>query len=99
MAVGAGLILPGIAPVGASADDGERRVSDGRFAAGGLDQYAAIVSGTQLAQAKLGGSEVVDAGLKLGEVAAAEVELDLVERSGAGGDAKIDLAARIFSLS
>src|SRR4029077_15874979 len=84
MAIGAGLILPGIAPVGAGADDGEGRVSDGRFAAGGLDQDAAIVSGAQMAQAKLGGSEVIDAGLKVDEVAADEVELDLVERSGAG---------------
>ena len=98
MAIGAGLILPGIAPVGGGADDGERRVSDGRFAAGGLDQDAAIVSGAQLAQAEFGGSEVVDAGQKVGEVATNEVELNLVERPGAGGRAKIDFAARILSL-
>jgi len=60
---------------------------------------AAIVSGAQPAQAELGGSEVIDAGRKVGEVAADEVELDLVERSGACGSAKIDFAARIFSLS
>src|SRR3984893_14374600 len=63
MAVGAGLILPGIAPVGASADDGERRVSDGRFTAGRLDEYAAIVSGAQPAPPELGRSEGISGSL------------------------------------
>src|ERR1700687_2319062 len=98
MAVGACLILPGIAPVGAGADDGQGRVSDAGFAAGGLDQDASIVSGAQPAQAELGRSEVIDASLKVGEAAANQIEFDLVERSGAGGRAKIDFAARIFSL-
>src|ERR1700693_5923390 len=102
MAIGAGLILPGIAPVGAGANDGQRRVSDSRFAAGGLDEDAAIVSGAQLAQSELGRGEVIDAGSKIGDfatnVATDQVELNLIERSGAGGRAEIDFAARIFSL-
>src|SRR4029077_10738665 len=93
------LILPGIAPVSAGADDGERRLSDGRFTAGGLDQDVAMVSGAQPAQAKLGGSEVIDAGRKVGEVSANQIKLDLVECSGAGGRAKIDLAAGISSVT
>src|SRR5271157_5287200 len=98
MAVGSRLILPGIAPVGAGANDSQRRVGDGGFTAGGLEQDTAIVSGAQPAQSELGRGEVIDASLKIGEVAANQVELDLVERSRASRGAKIDFAARIFSL-
>ena len=49
MSIGAGLILPGVAPVSASANDGEWRMGDGGFAAGGFDEDAAIVSGAQQA--------------------------------------------------
>ena len=98
VAVGAVLILPGVAPVGGGADDGQRGVGDGGLGGGGIDQDAAIVSGAQPAQAELGGGEVIDAGLKVGEIAADQVEFDLVERSGAGGGAKVNFAAGIFSV-
>ncbi len=98
MAVGAVLILPGVTPVGASADDGQRSVSDRGFGGCGLNQDAAIVSGAQAAQAEFGGGEVIDARFEVGEIAANQIELDLVERSGAGGGAKVDLAAGIFSV-
>src|SRR5205823_11030128 len=65
MAIGAVLIFPSIAPVGAGADDGQRRVSDGRFAAGGLGQNAAIISAAEFAQTELGGGEVIDTGLQI----------------------------------
>ncbi len=45
MAVGPRLILPGVAPVSAGANYGERRVSDGRFTARGFHQHAAIITG------------------------------------------------------
>src|ERR1700682_60836 len=62
VAVGTVLILPGVAPVGGGADDGQRSVSDGWFGSRGFDQDAAIVSGAQAAQTELGGGEVIDAG-------------------------------------
>ena len=99
MAIAAGLILPGVAPVDAGANDGEWRVGDGGFAGGGFDEDATIVSGAQSAQAELGGGEVIDAGIEVSEGTANEIELDLVERAGAGGGAKVEFTARIFSLA
>ena len=99
MAVGAVLIFPSIAPVRAGANDGKRRVGNGGFTAGGFKQEAAIIPGAQSAQAELGGREVIDAGRQVGQVAANQIKLDLVERSGTGGSAKVDLAARIIPLS
>ena len=102
MAVGAVLILPGVAPVGGGADDGQRGVRDGRLAGGSLDQDAAKVSGAQAAQSKLGSGEVIDAGFEVGrsptKIAADQIEFDFVERSGAGGGAKVYFAAGIFSV-
>ncbi len=98
MAVGAVLILPGVAPVGGGADDGQRGVSDRGFGSRGLDEHAAIVSDAKLTQAELGGGEVIDAGFEVGEIAADQVELDFIERSGAGSGAKVDFAAGIFSV-
>ena len=99
MAVGAGLILPSVAPVGAGTNDAERRVSNGGFAAGGLGQDAAVISGAQPAQAKLGRSKVIDASLQIGQIVANQIELDFVERASAGGRAKVEFAAGIAPLS
>jgi hypothetical protein len=74
-------------------------VGDGGFTASGFEQDAAIISGAQSAQAELGGGEVIDAGLQVREVAANQIKLDLVERSGAGCSAKVNLAARIVPLA
>ena len=70
---------------------------DGRLGCGGFDQDISIVSSAQPAQAELSRSEVIDASLKIDEIAADQVQLDLIERSGASGGAKIDLSAWIFS--
>src|SRR6202030_2320168 len=99
MAVGAGLIFPGVAPVGASANDSERGVGDGRFAAGGFEEYAAIISGAQFAEAEFCRGEMIGTGIEAGQVAANEIELDFVERSGAAERAKVDFAASIVSLA
>ncbi len=96
MTVRAGLILPGIAPISAGANDDQRGVGDGGLAAGRFEQDAAIISGAQPPQAELGGGKVIDAGFEVGEAAANQVELDLVERAGAGSRAKVDLAAGMF---
>src|SRR5580692_6006292 len=98
MAIGTVLILPGIAPIGARADDGHRSMSDSRFAVRGFDQHAATVSGTQFAQAELGRGEVINASRKIAEFAANQIKLDLVERSGASRRAEIYFAARILPL-
>src|SRR5262249_54274782 len=98
MAVGARLILPSITPVGAGTDDRERRVSDGRLAAGGLNQDATIVSSAQPAQPELGRREMIDAGRQAGNVAANHINLDFVERPSAGRRTKINLASRIPSM-
>ncbi len=89
MAVGAGLIFPGVAPVGAGANDGEWRVCDRRFPAGGFDEDAPIVSRAQPAQAELGRSKVIDAGRQVRKVAANQIQLDFVERSRASCRAKV----------
>src|SRR5580692_7215195 len=97
MTVGTRLILPGIAPVGAGARYGQRRVSDSGVAAGRFDERAAIVSGAQPAQAELGRGEVVDTGGKAAEIAANQIELHFVEGARAGGSAKVYFAAGILS--
>ncbi len=96
MAVGAGLILPSVAPVGAGANDGERGMGDGGFATGRFQQRAAMVSGPKTAQAELGGGEVIDAGIEVGETAANQIKLDFVERAGTSGGAKVEFSAGIF---
>ena len=73
-------------------------MSDGGLIGGSFDQHAAMVSGAQSAQAELGRGEVIDAGLEPGEIAADQIEFDFVERSSAGGGAKVDFAAGIFSV-
>src|SRR5579863_6513273 len=98
MAIGTVLILPGIAPIGASADDGRRSMNDSGFTTRGFDQHAAIVSGTQFAQAELGRGEVINARRKIVEIPANQIKLDLVERTGTSCRAEIYFAARILSL-
>src|SRR6266852_7052094 len=99
MAVGAGLIFPGVAPAGAGANDGERGVGDGGFAAGGFEEDTTVISWAQEAEAEFGGGEVIDAGIEVSEGTANEIELDLIERAGAGGGAKKDFASGILSLA
>jgi len=99
MTVGAGLIFPGVAPVGAGANDTKRGVGDGGFTASGFEEDAAIISGSQAAQAELGRGEVIDASIQVSEAPANEIELDFVERSSAGGGAKVDFAAGMAPLA
>ena len=96
VAIGAVLIFPGVPPVCSSADDGQRGMGDGGLGGGSGDQDAAIVPGAQFAQAKFGGGKVIDAGFEIREIAADQVEFDLVKRAGASSGAKVDFAARVF---
>ena len=54
-----------------------------------------MVAGAQPAQREVVRAEVVDAGVEVGQLAAHDVEVDVVERAGAGGGAVEDLAAGI----
>ena len=89
VAIGAGAVFPGVAPVGAGANDDYRSVGDRWFAARGLDQRLPEVARPQLAQAELGDAEVVDASRKPAstgagqsftwKIGADDVEFDFVE--------------------
>src|SRR5204863_182916 len=55
----------------------------------------AVVAGAQAAQREVVRPEVVDARLEVGERPRDQVEVDVIERTGAGGGAEVDLAARV----
>ena len=78
MTVSASLIFPGVTPVGAGADDGERRVGDGGLTACSFEQDFAIISGAQPTETEFGGSEVIDASLQVGQFTANQIELNFV---------------------
>src|SRR5258708_10071670 len=99
VAVGARLILPGIAPVSACANDSEWCVCDSTFSACGFKQDTPIISRAQAAQTEFGGSEVVDTRRQVAQVAANQIKLHLVERSGAGCRAKVEFMPGIAPLS
>ena len=107
MAVAAGVIFPGIAPVGAGADDRYWGVCDGRVVARGFHQRLTEIAGSELAQTELGGAEMVDAGREARRVldawhssarkiTADDVEFDFVKGSGASGGAKKGFSLRMF---
>src|SRR4051812_42025199 len=91
VAVGACLILPGVTPVGSSADDDNWSVQDRRLGSGRFDQHTAIVASTQLVQTELAGSEVIKPRFQIAKVTTREVEFDLIESTGCGGSAEINL--------
>ncbi len=68
----------------------------GKFTAGSFKQDATKISGAQSAQSDLCRRKVIDASLQVGKVAANQIKLDLIERSGTGRGAKVDLATGIL---
>src|SRR5579864_6905815 len=110
MAVGAGVVFPRIAPVGASADDCHWCMSHSRIAACGFDERLAEIAGAQLAQTELGGAEMVHARRKARgilnaghcparKVGADDVEFDFIKCAGAGGGTKKSLSLGMFLAS
>src|SRR5579863_2492609 len=95
MAIRARLVFPGIAPVGASTDDNEWRVGNGRLGGGRFDQHSAAITSAQPAQTKVGGSKVIQPSFEVGQGAASEIEFDFVERTGTSRCAEIKLATGI----
>jgi hypothetical protein len=65
MAVGSVSVLPGVSPVRGGAHD--RRLSQRRLDAGGLDERASVVTDTQAPKRKVVRAEVGDAGWKVRE--------------------------------
>ena len=61
MAVGSLPVFPGVAPVRRGARDDDRRLSQRRLAAGGLDKRASVVTDTQAAKREVVRTEVVEA--------------------------------------
>src|ERR1700730_3719927 len=107
MAVGAGVILPGVAPVGAGADDRDRGMRHARIFAGSINKGLSEISGSKLAQTEFGGTEMVDAGGKArrvldawdssaGKIRADDIEFDFVEGAGTGGSAKESFSLRML---
>jgi hypothetical protein len=101
VAIRAGAIFPGVPPICTRTNDDYRRVCHGRMAARGIDDSLAVVSGAELAQAELGGSEVIYAGGQSRGIAALQigthhVQFDFVKRAGAGGGAKKNLCLLLF---
>src|SRR5207247_5242124 len=90
--------LPAMAAVVAGAGDYSRRVSDGGVGRSRFGEHSATISDAQRAQAELRRSKVIETGLEIREVTANQIQLDFVERRGAGRGAKVNLAARILSV-
>src|SRR5262245_48287004 len=97
MTIGARLVLPSIAPIGRSADDDNGGGGHGGFSSTRLYQNTAVVPGTEPTQSKVVGTEVINSCLQFRQITTDEVQVDMIERTGASRSAKEDLAARIAS--
>src|SRR5215469_3812106 len=97
VAIGAGTIFPGVAPVGAGGNDENR--SGGRRRVGGhcVHYDLTVVARAQLAQPELSGAEVINPRRQSWKVLANNVEFDLVERPGTSRGPEKYLAAGIFA--
>jgi hypothetical protein len=80
MAIGARLVAPGVAPERAGHRQYDWRLGQARRVAASLDHRAAQVAPAQLAQAVVVGGVVVHARREIRQVAAHEVQLEVVPR-------------------
>jgi hypothetical protein len=96
MTIGPRLILPRIAPVCSRADDRYRRSRHTRLSRCRSRNRAAIIAPPQTPQRKIMRAEVIDSGFQIGQIAADQMQLDLVQRARARRRAKQNLAARIL---
>src|SRR5579864_2584700 len=109
MTVGAGPIFPRVTPIRPRADDDDWGVGDGRIVASRGNESLSIVSRSKLAQAELGGPEVINSGGQCGrtprklnfrsEIGADHVEFDFVERPRASCGAKKRFSFRMLPAS
>src|SRR5262247_2569091 len=97
MPIGARLVFPSIAPIGRSAHDDNWGVGYGRLSPARLYKGIPVVPGTESTQGEVVGSEVINPRLQFRQIATDKVQIDMIERTGAGRGAKEDLASRIAS--
>src|SRR5215217_7411561 len=91
VAIGAGLVAPGVAPEGARPDRDEGSGSDRRLPPGCRDDGCPIVSRAQPAQAVIVCRVLIDARLQPGQLTADEIELEVIPRAGCAGGAELEL--------
>src|SRR5215211_7126841 len=91
VAIGAGLIAPGVAPEGARPDGDDGSGGNRRLLPGRRDDGRPVVSGAELAQAVIVRRVLIDTCLQPRHLAANEIELQVVSRTGATGGAELDL--------
>src|SRR5262249_24225336 len=97
MPIGARLVFPSIAPIGRGAHDDNRGVDYGTLPPARLYKGTAVVPGTEATQSEVVGPEVIYPRLQFWQIATNKVQIDMIERTGAGRGAKEDLASRIAS--
>src|ERR1044071_7252840 len=96
MAIGARLILPGIAPERGCANHDARCPCDRRLVAAGLDESRTIISCAKPPKRKILRAELVNSRLEIFE-RSDNIEIDVIDRAGAGGRAKQHFTARVSS--
>src|SRR3989475_11700104 len=91
VAVGARLVLPGVAPVDPGEQDG-RGAARERVVAGSRRERLANVAGAQAAKGKVTGREVIEARVEPRDLTSRYIHLGLVERGRRGRGAEEDLS-------
>ena len=90
VAIGSGSVAEGVPPEGAGHDQRDRRLRKARLTAACGDERGAHIARAQLAQTVVLRGVVVDARGQVGEIAAHEVELEVVARARRARGAKFD---------
>ncbi len=70
-------------------------MSHGRLLPTGADQTGAVVAGSEPAEREILWTEMVDARIEAGQIAADQIEIDVLKRPGAGGGPEERLASRV----
>src|SRR5450755_4576709 len=98
MTIGAGLVFPGVSPVRSRTDDRSGRSFHCGFHRSRVSQVSAKVTLSQEPQCHVRRVEMIDARIQARQVASHDVQLNLVESSGAGCGAKVDYSPRMLAL-
>src|SRR5213593_277197 len=91
VAVGARLVLPGVAPVDPGEQDGRGAAREG-VVAGSRRERLANVAGAQAAKRKVTGTEVIETRVEARDLTKRHIHLGLVERARRGCSAEEDLS-------
>ena len=74
-------------------------MGDGRLAGRRAEEGGPVIAGAQPAQGEVVRPEVIETSRQPGEVAADEVEFDVIEGAGAGRGAKVDIPALALAVA